>query len=360
MQAQSNRPINTFTIGFDEHDFNEAQYAGDIARYLGTNHTELYVSPAETREVIPRLPMLYDEPFSDSSQIPTFIVSQLARQKVTVALSGDGGDELFGGYTRYARIGGYWRKMEWLSFGGRKVMARFAGNPLVHAPGRILGRNFLGRIGRNRKTKYREKLEELIVGFALPTQECFYHRRISKWKDPSAVVVGATEPPTVLTDPDLWIDLDEFTQRMMYLDLLSYLPDDILVKVDRASMGVSLEVRNPLLDHRVVEFAWHLPFDMKVREGKAKWILRQLLFRYLPGNLVERPKQGFGVPIDDWLRGPLRDWAETLLDARRLREEGFFHPQPIRNKWEEHLSERRDWGSQIWDVLMFQSWYQSL
>jgi len=358
MQAQSERPVKTFSIGFYEQDYNEAEHAMAVARHLGTDHTELYVTPEQAMAVIPKLPDLYDEPFSDSSQIPTFLVAKLARQQVTVSLSGDGGDELFGGYNRYFWGQSIWQKVGWMPSGLRSVVSRLI---------TILSPQIWETIFRRldvvlpEKIKQRnpgDKLHKLAEILLVESSEAMYCSLVSHWKNPAAVVIGTNEPATVLTDRTRWADLPNFVMKMMFLDLISYLPDDILVKVDRASMGVSLEARVPLLDHRVVEFAWEIPISMKIRNGQGKWLLRQVLYRYVPRSLIERPKMGFGVPIDKWLRGPLRDWAESLLDESRLRREGFFNPGPIRQKWEEHLSGKRNWQYYLWDVLMFQAWFE--
>lgn len=356
MQAQSDRPIRTFTIGFQEESYNEAEHAKAVARHLRTDHTELYVTPAEAMEVIPRLPQLYDEPFGDPSQIPTFLVCKLARRDVTVSLSGDGGDELFGGYNRYFWGRRIWQSIRWIPgrvrTGGASVLRMMSEGPW---------RGAIDRLGvvvprAHRMRNIGDALQKLadIVDVAGPDD--MYRRLVSHWKDPAAVVLGAKEPPTALTDRNQWAHLTDFTQRMMYLDVVSYLPDDILVKVDRAAMGVSLETRVPLLDHNLVEFAWRVPISMKIRNGQGKWLLRQVLYRYVPKELVERPKTGFGVPIDTWLRGPLRDWAESLLNETRIRADGLLKAEPIRQKWQEHLSGNRNWQYYLWDVLMFQAW----
>ena len=359
MQAQSERPVKTFSIGFHEAGYNEAEHAKAVAQHLGTEHTELYVTPQEAREVIPRLPVLYDEPFADSSQIPTFLVSGLARSTVTVSLSGDGGDELFGGYNRYFWAEAIWRKLGRLPAPARRALA----GAIRAAPPRTWQRLFdlAGPVlpGRLRQPRAGEKLHKLARMLGIHGQEALYMRLVSHWSEPCDVVLGAREPPTALSDPAQWARLESYTARMMYLDTVSYLPDDILAKVDRASMAVSLEARVPLLDHRVVELAWRLPLDMKVRGGEGKWILRRVLERYVPRQLFERPKMGFGVPIDDWLRGPLRDWAEALLDEGRLRREGFFEPAPIRRLWQEHLAGRSDWHYDLWNVLIFQAWQEA-
>jgi len=350
MQAQSDSPVKSFTIGFNEKDYNEAEYAKAVARHLGTEHTELYVSPVEAMEVIPRLPLLYDEPFSDASQIPTFLVSQMTRQHVTVSLSGDGGDELFGGYNRYLSAVALQKKCEWLPYPLRKNLTRL----LRVAPVSLW--ETLGKLGHISQAP--DKIAKVLDIFSSSDQEAVYRCLISHWKRPVDVVLGATEPPTVLTDRGQIPSLADFEHRMMYLDTMTYLPDDVLVKIDRAAMAVSLETRVPFLDHRVVEFAWRLPLAMKIRNGQGKWILRQVLKKYVPDELIDRPKVGFGVPLDSWLRGPLRDWAENLLAESRLRQEGFFETQAIRRKWDEHLSGKCNWQYHLWDVLMFQAWLE--
>lgn len=357
MQAQSSRPVKTFSIGFHEEGYNEAKHAKAVARHLGTEHTELYVTPEEAMAVVPRLPEIYDEPFADSSQIPTFLVSKMTRQHVTVALSGDGGDELFVGYNRYFWGRSNWHKIGWMPKSARMAMARglTALSPqgwdkIFASMGPVLPR-------RLRPTLPGDKIHKLAGILACASPEEMYSGLVSHWT-PESVVLGASELPTALTDHGQWADIPDFTQCMMFLDLVSYLPDDILAKVDRASMAVSLEARVPLLDHRVAEFVWCLPLAMKIREGQGKWILRQVLYNYVPKELTERPKMGFGVPIDAWLRGPLREWAENLLDEARLKQEGFFASEPIRTKWREHLSGRRNWAHHLWDVLMFQAWHK--
>lgn len=358
MQAQSGRPVKTFTIGFHEAGYDEAGAARAVARHLGTEHTELYVTPEEAMAVIPRLPAMYDEPFSDSSQIPTYLVSELARRYVTVSLSGDGGDELFAGYGRYVLGRTIWKTIGWMPrwLGGAAARALTT----VSAGARGAASRTRGPVlpeARRPRAPW-QKLHTLAEMLAAGGPEAIYRRMISHWTDPASLVLGGREPPTAFTDAVRCADLPDFTRWMMCADTATYLPDDILAKVDRASMAVSLEARVPLLDHRVVECAWHLPLAMKVRNGQGKWIVRQILQSYVPAELVRRPKMGFSVPIGAWLRGPLRAWAETLLDERRLRQEGFFRPQPIRDKWSEHLSGTRDWPYHLWDVLMFEAWLE--
>ena len=358
MQAQSNRPVKTFTIGFHEDSYNEAQHAKQVAQHLGTEHTELYVTPEQAQAVIPQLPRMYDEPFADSSQIPTFLVSKLARQHVTVSLSGDGGDELFGGYNHYSLGRSLWQRLCWLP-GSVKAL----GAKGIRSVSPQQWENLFQRLGPLVPEKLRlrlpgDKLHKLADLLGARSPEAMYHQLISLWRAPGEVVIDAQEPLTLLTDDARWAQVPTFTERMMYLDLVTYLPDDILAKVDRASMSVSLEARVPLLDHRVVAFAWRLPLSLKIRNGQSKWLLRQVLYRYVPQGLIERPKMGFGVPIDSWLRGPLRGWADALLDEGRLKHEGFFHLELIRQKWDEHQSGRHDWQYLLWNVLMFQAWQE--
>jgi asparagine synthase (glutamine-hydrolysing) len=358
MQAQSSRPVKTFTVGYEDDDFNEAADALAVARHLGTDHTELYLSPAECMEVIPRLPTLYDEPFADSSQIAVFLVSALARRHVTVSLSGDGGDELFGGYNRYLWAPAVWRRASRFPRPLRRTATSLLTSRSPEAWGRLLRRaGALAPRSVNQRL-VGDKLYKLARVLELDRSEDLYLELVSHWKEPGSIVMGARELPTPVTDPAQWAQVPGIAEHMMYLDLVTYLPDDILAKVDRASMGVSLEARVPLLDHRVVEMAWRVPLDLKVRNGSTKWLLRQVLHRYVPPRLVERPKMGFGVPIDRWLRGPLRDWAEALLDQRRLRADGYLDPEPVAARWAEHLSGRRDWQYHLWDVLMFQAWLE--
>ncbi|MDY7531912.1 asparagine synthase (glutamine-hydrolyzing) [Pseudomonas sp. Bout1] len=335
MQKQTPRPVKTFTIGFSEAGFNEAEHALAVSRHLGTEHTEIYVQSKDALDVIPDLPNIYCEPFADSSQIPTFLVSRLARQQVTVTLSGDAGDELFGGYNPYQFAPRIWGKISQVPL----PLRRFASATLKALP--IKG-----------------KVEKLMDILDTPSREDFYRQLVSHWKTPSSVVIGAKEPITVLDTSSAWPATQRYEEWMMAMDAQTYMADDILVKVDRAAMASSLETRVPMLDHRVVELAWRIPLDMKIRGGVGKWVLREVLYRHVPRELIERPKKGFSIPIATWLRGPLRDWSESLLDEGRLRGEGFFHPAPIRRAWEQHLSGRADHSSKLWGVLMFQAWLE--
>lgn len=351
MQAQSSRPVKTFSIGFHEAGYNEAEHAKAVAQHLGTEHTELYVSAQQALDVIPKLPTLYAEPFADSSQIPTYLVSQLARKYVKVSLSGDAGDELFCGYNRYQMTAKLWNELQRVP----KPLRRAAAAVITSVPpsrwdslGRFLPINRLG-----------DKMHKGAALLGHTSVAELYRGMVSHWPEPDALVLGAQEPTSVLTDVQSALHCLNEVERMMALDMLSYLPDDILAKIDRAAMGVSLETRVPMLDHRVVEFAWSLPLDYKLRGGETKWPLREVLYRHVPRALIERPKMGFGVPIGHWLRGPLRDWAENLLNESRLRHEGFLNPAPIRQKWDEHLSGQRNWQYHLWTVLMFQAWLEA-
>lgn len=358
MQAQSNRPVRTFSIGFAESDYNEAVHARAVAAHLGTEHTELYVSAADALAVVPHLATMFDEPFGDSSQIPTHLVAAMARRHVTVSLSGDGGDELFGGYNRYVWGRAIWRKIGALPRPVRGLASRGISAVSPQAWDR-LGRRLPSRL---RQPALGDRLHKLAGVIDATDTDDLYRRLVSQHREPASLVIGGSEP-------SIWADEEaaafvadargsDFTERMMFGDLVGYLADDILTKVDRAAMACSLETRVPLLDHRLVEFAWSLPLHMKIRDGQGKWLLRQVLYRYVPRHLIERPKQGFGIPLDSWLRGPLREWAEALLDESRLRGEGYLHAQLVRRKWSEHLSGRRNWQHFLWNVLMFQAWQE--
>ncbi len=355
MQAQSDRPVKTFSIGFHDSVFNEADHAKAVAEHLGTDHTELYVTPDQALAVIPDLPTIYDEPFSDSSQIPTFLVSKMASADVSVALSGDGGDELFGGYNRHVIGPRVWSRVSRLPYVLRKV----AGSLIAQLAQRNIQGGMQVLPARWRLPNIANKLEKLADATRARDGVDFYRALVSHWKDPASLVIGAKEPETSLTRTSALPELPGLCEQMMYLDQVTYLPDDILTKVDRASMAVSLEARVPLLDHRLVEFAWQIPTELKVRNGQGKWLLREVLDRYVPRELMERPKKGFGIPLEQWLYGPLREWAEELLNEERLRREGFFDPLPIRIMWEDFLSGKTRFQYHLWDVLMFQAWLEA-
>ena len=351
MQAHSARPVRTFSIGFREADFNEAHHAKAVASHLGTEHTELYVEPGHAIGIIPRLADWYDEPFADSSQVPTFLVCELTRRHVTVSLSGDGGDELFAGYNRYLYATSLMRAVQPFPVPVREAAARvlMAVPPrLWEAAARVLPRRW-------RVSQPATKAQKLAT-LLRQTPQGIYLGLVSHWQEPAQLVRGAEEPRGVLWDDAPSTLFRDPVERMQYLDTVTYLPDDILTKVDRASMAVSLEARVPLLDHRVVELSWRLPAAMKIRGGVSKWALREVLHRHVPRALIDRPKMGFGVPIDHWLRGPLREWAEDLLDPAGIEADGYLHAAPVREKWQAHLSGRQNWQYQLWNVLMFQAW----
>jgi asparagine synthase (glutamine-hydrolysing) len=354
MQAHSTRPVSTFTIGFSEGDYDEAMHAKAVARHLGTEHTELRVDPEQAREIIPRLPDIYDEPFADSSQIPTVLLCALTQQHVTVCLSGDAGDELFGGYNRYVWAASLWRRLgpvpPWLR--------RAAAGSLSSLPASFYNGAF-GALSSLLPSWLAfsnpgDKLHKLSNVIGSSSSESLYRELVCQWRGPLPLR-GIPDPLTLVADPSQWPALSSFTERMMAVDTLTYLPDDILVKIDRAAMATSLETRVPFLDPRVIDLAWNLPLRQKVRDGQGKWLLRQLLYRHVPKVIVDRPKQGFGVPIEHWLRGPLRDWAEDLLSQTALAADGMLDPAPIRAMWQRHLSGRNVQHA-LWNVLMYQAW----
>ncbi|WP_223428808.1 asparagine synthase (glutamine-hydrolyzing) [Tateyamaria pelophila] len=361
MQAQSTRPVQTFTIGFDEAAFDESPHAAAVARHLGTEHIKLRVTDADARDVIPDLPELYDEPFADSSQIPTHLVCRAARQHVTVALSGDGGDELFGGYNRYIRGPGLWKRIS----RAPKPIRQISGHAAQALPERtwdVIGDAYNRlRPGSAGITGLGAKVHRLGERLRLTNDlDDLYRNMASTWIEPEKVITGdLREPASQIDDPLPEFGADDPAMRMMVQDMRSYLPDDILCKVDRAAMGVSLETRTPFLDPDVIALAARLPMQMKIREGQGKWALRQVLYQHVPREIIERPKAGFAIPIGIWLRGSLRDWAEDLLSRERLAKDGFFEPDIIRQIWAEHLSGRRDWATRLWAVLMFQAWYET-
>jgi asparagine synthase (glutamine-hydrolysing) len=354
MQAQSDTPVRTFSIGVHCNEMDEARHAKAVAGYLGTDHTELYVTSREAMEVVPRLSVMWDEPFADSSQIPTFLVSQLARRYVTVSLSGDGGDELFAGYNRHIVGPEIWNKAERLPLLLRRLLGWGIGSLARYDVERL--RRYLPQRMAVSNLAYR--LDKLAGALNASNGQAFYKDLASHWKDPGSLVLGGKEPDTLLDKLDAMPDLPGLREQMMYLDQKTYLPDDILTKLDRASMAVSLEARVPLLDHRVVEFAWRVPSEFTYRNGQGKWLLRQVLYRYVPRKIMDRPKQGFGIPIKEWLCGHLRDWAEELLNEKRLHAEGFLDPAPIRRIWHDHVSGKKPWTHHLWAILMFQQWLQ--
>jgi asparagine synthase (glutamine-hydrolysing) len=351
MQASSAKPIRTFSIGFNESAYDEAAHAERVAAYLGTAHTELYVTPAEALAIIPNLPQIYDEPFADSSQVPTFLVSEMTRQHVTVALSGDGGDEVFAGYNRYGQGFALARLIRTLP---RPLRQALAGAMTAVTPD-AWDYVALAVPSRVRPHLVGDKIHKLAG--VLPEDSVGYYRHlITQWPEASSLVEGAAAPNESLYDSKCKERFTDDVSWMQYLDTLTYLPDDILTKVDRASMAVALEVRVPLLDHRVVELSWRLPQRFKQRGGVGKWLLRQIAYKYVPRELLDRPKMGFGVPIDQWLKGPLKSWAEDLLNPSSLRAAGLLKAKPIAEKWAEHQSGARNWQHFLWNVLMFQAW----
>jgi len=358
MQRQSSSAIKTFSIGFKEEDYDEAVFAREVAKHLGTSHTELYVSPDDAMNVIPKLPAIFDEPFSDSSQIPTFLVSELVKKHVTVSLSGDGGDELFCGYSRYLQYPKLWEKISVMPLFLRKII----GN-IISSVSPENWNNLYDSISSLLPDKYQllslgNKLHKGASYLSCKDPAHFYRARMMHW-EPKGLVLNASEPSTELST-FVSNELLSLKELMMLLDTIGYLPGDILTKVDRSAMAVSLETRVPLIDHRVYEFAWQLPMHYKVRNGISKWLLRQVLYKHVPQKLIDRPKMGFGVPIDSWLRGPLRDWSESLLDEARLKREGFLNPVPIRQKWLEHSTGKGNWQYHLWDILMFQAWLETV
>jgi len=357
MKVRTSQPVKTFTIGFDNSDYNEAIYAKAVAKHLGTEHSELYISPQDALDVIPQLPATYDEPFADSSQIPTFLVARMASSSVKVVLSGDGGDELFGGYNRYIWSRSIRNKTSWLP----KSVLQGVGFSLgkISAPTwDKINNSFSGLLpSQYRVTQMGDKVHKAGRQLAVNSDFELYRGLVSQWQNPADVVIGGHEFDLQITSKSSEKMFEDIEHRMMFMDASTYLPDDILCKVDRAAMASSLETRVPLLNHNVLELAWQLPLHMKIRDGQGKWILRKLLYKYVPQELIDRPKQGFALPIDAWLRGPLREWAEDLLEESRLLNEGFFHPEPIRIAWEEHLK-GNNMHNKLWGILMFQAWLE--
>ncbi len=340
MQAQSSRRVRSFTIGFEEEEYNEAPHARAVAQHLGTDHTDLQVTAREAMDIIPTLPQIYDEPFGDSSAIPTILVSRLAKRHVTVSLSGDSGDELFGGYRRYQRVAEIWRTVN--------RVPKLARRPLS------LTLSALSRLRRHSDPG--RKAQQFSVFLSAQSREVCYHRYLQQRQNIRELVYGTTRQ---VSHPNAELPSSfngGFFESMMFADTLSYLPDDLLTKVDRAAMSVSLETRIPMLDHRVVEFAWQLPMHFKIRQGEGKWLLKQVLRKYVPDEMIDRPKMGFGVPVGRWLRGPLRDWAESLLSADKLRAQGYLNPAIVHKEWQHHLKGDGLAADRIWQILMFQAW----
>lgn len=353
MQKHSDRPVKTFSIGFNESDYNEAKYASQVAKHLGTEHTELYVESKHSLDVIEKIPTMYDEPFADASQIPTFLISELIKNHVTVALSGDGGDELFAGYTRYQWAGKFAAVAKYFP----TQLRNYVVSVIKHYPPQQWNQLLKNIPEKIRPSHAGDKLYKIASILPLNNEEDIYKRLVSQWPEPNSVMNNGYEMETVLSNDKLNNLIPKYMTRMQYMDLVTYLPDDILVKVDRASMAVGLEARVPLLDHRVVEFAWSQPLDRKMRSGQGKWLLKQLLYRYVPKELVDRPKMGFGVPIDQWLRGPLKDWAHDLLSVERLRKDGLFNVDVVQKCLQEHMSGNRNHQYRLWVILMFQTWH---
>ena len=351
MQRQGTGRTRTFAIGYSDAEYDEAVHARAVAAHLGTDHLELIVEPGDAMAVIPSLPEMFDEPFADVSQIPTYLVSKLARQHVTVALSGDGGDEVFAGYNRHVAAGGLLRRLNRLPGPARKAMARTL-RALPPDRWQALLRPLPSKL---RPRAIGEKFHKLAP--LLELNELDQYRRVcSSWHDPDSLVINGAERPGPMDDARLRARFPDTVSWMRYLDLVTYLPGDILTKVDRASMAVSLEARAPLLDHRLVEFSFRIPSSLHLRNGEGKWLLRQVLDRHVPRHLFDRPKTGFGVPVGDWLRGPLRPWAEELLSERKIAESSLFHAEPIRRLWADHLRGATNGQYLLWPVLMLLSW----
>lgn len=358
MQKVSSGPVKTFSIGSTEPEYDEAQNAGRVAKHLGTDHTELYVRPLEARRVVTLLPKYYDEPFADASQIPTYLVSRLARKHVTVSLSGDGGDELFAGYTRYLTAPSLWNKIHLLPMPARRLAMKALMNGGERVLAGLYGPLSLLLPARKRHQIFQDKLQKVSESLCAPNRYAFFHSLVSYWKEDNMPAHAGSQylEETKFFNHDARLKDLGFPGWMSAVDQLTYLPDDILTKLDRASMAVSLEGRVPLLDHRLVEFAARIPMRMKIRKGRSKYLLRKVLAKYVPPSLTEGPKQGFGLPIDSWLKGPLRPWAEKLLDPKLLNSQGLIKSGPVVKAWNEHMRGKRNRQYQLWAVLMFQAW----
>ncbi len=358
MQSINTGPVKTFSIGFDVAAYNEADHAKSVAAHLGTDHTEFYVSEKQAQDVIPLLPDIYCEPFADASQIPTYLVAKLARNDVTVSLSGDGGDELFSGYRRYQLGQNLWQRFNKIPLPLRRLASYCATLPSPNGWDGLAAPLLCMLPQHKRPQLIGEKIHKAAGLLNFNNSDELYSHVVSHWKNPSDIVLNSREPQGPLTGLLPVPENLSAIERMMYKDTISYLPDDILTKVDRAAMAVSLESRVPLLDHRIIEFAARLPLSIKRHNNTAKWPLRQVLYRHVPKTLIERPKAGFSVPIDAWLRGALQDFAEDLLDENKLRQQGIFNPAPIRKAWQDHLSGKRNMQYHLWGVLMFQAWHE--
>ena len=359
MQAQNTQPVKTYSIAYADPEFDEGVHAQAVARHLGTSHTELRVDPSSAQSVIPLLPSIYDEPFADVSQIPTYLVSQLARSEVTVALSGDGGDELFGGYNRHSWGPKLWRRCGHVPLRARRWMAGAiqAVSPAAWDQVARCAGGIIPSLGSVRMPGF--KLHKFANAFSARNSAEMYQRLVSFWSEPGTLVAGFGSPRPLMLNPDAWPTQLGLAEQMMIMDAATYLPDDILVKVDRASMAVSLEARVPFLDPNLFDVAWRLSPNQRIRNGQGKWALRQVLHKYVPRELIDRPKMGFGIPIGQWLRSELREWAESLLSIDSLNRSGLLDPQPIRRLWREHLTGKRDLEYHLWSVLMFQAWLQN-
>ena len=359
MQSLSSNPIKTYTIGFDHSEYNEANDAKLIANYLGTEHTELYVTASQALDVIPKIPNIFDEPFADSSQIPTYLISKLARSDVTVSLSGDGGDELFGGYNRYCKGYSTWKNLSRMPYPINYFFSEiiYSLNPYKWN----LLYNYLGKYITNEKRHKNigDKLYKMADVVKINSPQDMYLSLVSFWDNTEKIVLNSSEPMTIPRDYNNWIGNLDDRENMMFLDTISYLPDDILTKVDRSSMAVSLESRAPFLNHPLIELSQRIPIELKIKEGNGKWILRNILNDFIPTNFIDKPKTGFGVPIAEWLRGPLKEWAESLIDNSRLKHDGYFNAVLVSDMWEKHINKHRNYGHHLWSILMFQAWLET-
>ena len=365
MQENQSKPVQTFTIGFEDKKFDESPYAHAVAKHLGTEHHELFVSSSDAQSLIPNLPKLYDEPFADSSQIPTHFVSMAAKKEVTVSLSGDAGDELFGGYNRYLFAPKLWNKVQWMPFAARRVMGNSLAFLSIDAWDKI-GQAFNSMNPGSRSiSQLGDKVHKTALRFkTVQSIDELYKNLVCEWPNVDELVIAdvsnypSQQIINTLEDPLPELGMDDAESRMMYWDAMTYMTDDILCKVDRAAMGVSLETRVPFLDHRIAEIAWRTPLKIKIKNNQGKWPLREILYKRVPRELIERPKAGFGIPLGDWLRGPMKEWAEALIEPNRLAAEGFLNPELVHLIWHEHQQQKRNWSFKLWSILMFQSWLE--